>query len=444
MGLNTKEQDIIDLLTITNGKLDDILTALGSIGSFPTPPTHDLDDIYTLLSGIHSDTTSIDTSNTELETRINSMYTFFGTELPLIVTYTNDARNYLFYALINLGLSVTEADSTVTNWLSDTKNLLGLISGAIGLPIDADNRNVIQLLAEIDDRPLGTPAGGLIPQALCDDAYISTEMVLSPTIFSGWGPTIWAKFPDPPPAGFDFGTVFGLGIDRTELVRDGGSWAGLKLYVATEGSNFGIYVGIDPDLAVARYPTNVWIDLAFLTTNLAVFVNGENSLKVYLCEGEWGAGGGGGGPWGGGGGGGGSWEGPPEVPALCGNFNSQAIGSNAVGGSPDVKATINLGEVYGTEADASANLNGTDYVADADMFAHVNGNGWKITVVTNPGAIPIRIGTTGTANNYGATTISTVGEFYIIDRDTNCWFIDHPYDASDPDSPFTVEICRPE
>jgi hypothetical protein len=444
MGLNTKEQDIIDLLTITNGKLDDILTALGAIGSFPAPTTNDLDDIHALLEDIHTDTTSIEASNSELETRLDAMFTFIATEFPLVVSHTNDTRNYLFYALINLGLVVTDSDPTVTNWLFDTKNLFGLISGAIGVPIDGGNRNVIELLAEMNDRPLGVPAGGLVPQSVCDDAYITTEMVLVPAMFPSWGPTIWAKFPDPPPDGMEFGTVFGFGEDRTELTITGDNWADWKLYVATEGSNFGIFIGSDLDLSTARYPTNVWIDLGFLTTSLAVFVNAEHGIKAYLCAGDPSAGGGGGGPWGGGGGGGGPWGDPDEIPALCGEFASEAISSQIVGGSPDTRATIDLGAVYNAGADASANLNGTDYTSDHDMFAHTNGNGWTIKVISNPSGLPIRISTTGVTNNYGATTIASVDETYTIDRDTNCWFIDRAYDVADPDAVFTVEICRPE
>jgi len=355
-GLNTKTIDVIaELVSIntkldtaaidraaTNDKLDSIITLLG--GAPPTP-TATLDDLLEVLEAIHTDTMSMDgkllsirnymvnPSEEPLEDDYTSLIynvmwlrravaasTFAGSLDYRIQTELHDFKTLhdslmssqtgmivtildtLVNALTNIGVnSGASPDYTYEGYLFQVLNWLGRLSGASGVPFEAGNRDIIQLLAQIADRPESQIGSGLVPPTVCGDAYISSGMTLVPGLADPiWPSLVYAVFPDPPPTGITFGSVFGIGVDNTELINSAGDWDGYYIYVASSAPNYGLYIG-PGSTALTRYATNVWLNLEGYEEHLSVYVGGSDSLRVYLCSGGWAPGEGtsSGGPWGG-------------------------------------------------------------------------------------------------------------------------------------------------
>lgn len=476
-GLNNKTSQLITLLTATNEKLDRIITLLGGV---PSTPQHTIDDLYTILDDIHTDTQSMDGKLLAIRNYIKSPdeaaipgdYTsllwniyllrrsigldsyndsltlqnllvgireYLGGQLPPIGTNINDTKNYLFYALSSLGLNVTNISYDYNGYLDTTLRLLQLIQGAIGVPVDEliypdrGQRNIIQLLEKAAERPEGQIGGGLAPDSVCTDAYISSGMVLIPSLFDAWPPTLWAIFPAPTPSGISFGTIFGIGVDNSELHPTSNNWVGWSIYVASSANNFGVFIGADINASIARYPTNTWINLSFLTTNLSVFVGGSESLRVWLCGGQWGPGGGGGGPWGGGGGGGGSW-------GDCTIINSQETIITNPNNSTNTIQYIPMSSVPNTNFTNSLSIQGGEqYTTTANDYAATdNWNGVTIQLISGSG---VRAFYQKSDLTFVIHTFTAINETFTIPEDCIKAVVDDYTGGFS--TQFTVKICPP-
>jgi hypothetical protein len=476
-GLNNKNQELINLVTTTNEKLDQVITLLGGI---PTS-VKTTDDLYEVLSDIHTDTQSIDAkllairnyikdpseddipgdfksllwniyllrSGSVIEDNssgiwpLQAMLSYIGellsTELSAIKSYNLDTRNYLFNGLRNLGVGVIESSDTYDGYLAISRDLIALIQGAIGVPVDGltypdqGQRDIIQLLEKAASRPESNIGSGLTPPDVCSDAYVSNGMFLIPSLFEAWPSTVWATFPEPPPAGISFGEDFGLGVEASQLVISGGSWAGWSIYVASSANNFGIFVGPNYLLSAQRYPTNVWLSFAFLHTNLSVFVGGSDSLRVWLCGNEWGPGGGGGGPWGGGGGGGGSW-------GDCVDVNSASAvithPNNATTSITYIPMSSIPGYSFGSVLPVSG---GGEYTASVnDWTAEENGNG--VTVELLSGDLnAVRLLWQHADLSFGTHIFAALNESFTIPDDCIRWDCDTF--SGGAVGPFSVRVC---
>jgi len=457
-GLNTKTTDLIDLLTATNDKLDAIIMLLGGV---PPTPTATIDDLFSVLTDIHTDTSSIDgklltirdaiTDNllpvlTDIHTDTSSMDGKLLTIrdaitddiITLLTSIGGDTTNIdgklltirdaitddmlpallsiytvLNYSFTNFGLNTSEASTDYNGYLFDSLNWLGLISGSTGLPIEGGNRDVIQLLAKIADRPESQIGSGLAPPDLCEDAYISSSMVLLPAFSESLPAVVFAIFPDPPPSGISFGTTLSLGVFNMEL-ENSGDWAGWGIYVASNAPNFGLQITLDTD-AFLRYPTNVWVDIGFLSSNLAVYVGGGDSLRVYLCSGSWGGPSSSGGPWGDGSSSGG------EIDDGCVTINSTVV-SYATDGTGS--------SIVWPEPLESVAITPVGYYADANVWCVTDLYGYTITPSVDVNWF--------SDFHYYSTTISAGVPFLVTGHTDHASIHIFPSTAS-----FSIELCPP-
>ena len=454
-GLNTKNSDIIDLITATNNKLDAILTALGAP---PPTSTVTLADIKDVLEDIKSAVVPIEQAINDLKAYLidtmgerlpESIFTIWNMQREILTaaggildntetiaqinTHLESITNILIYSASNLGLDPGANTEEYTGFLFDTLNWLGRISGALGVPIEANNRDVIQLLAKMADRPESQIGSGLAPYDICSNAYISSGMTLIPyNVLQVLQNIVFAVFPDPPPTGVSFGTVFGIGVDNTELHHDDG-WGGWEIYVASSANNFALN-GEDISSVLNRYPTNVWLDLGFLTTNLSVFVSGGDSLRVYLCSDGWGPGRSGGGPWGGGSTSGGTWGDCVTIESVLGTY------SNDVPFSRDAQFIV-FSSIPGLETGNTWFAGGNNQqVSVADTITTTNMNGVTVTLISGSS---VDIHFKQPDGNTGSFPLGAAGNSQTINVDTTVVLIDNLNASSPSTSSFTVEICPP-
>lgn len=476
-GLNNKNQQLIDLVTLTNEKLDQVITLLGGI---PTA-TKTTDDLYDILTDIHTDTQSMDAKllairnyikdpseddipgdftsllwnlyllrrGTVLESNptnimnIQAMLSYvaelLSDELSAIASYTLDTRNHLFYGFTNLGVTVADSSEEYGGYLAVARGLMSLIQGAIGVPVDGltypdkGQRDIIQLLERAASRPESTVGTGLAPLDVCSDAYISSGMSLVPGLNETWTATTWAVFPDPPPPDIEFHTTFGLGVGNTQLHPVSESWEGFSIYVASSARSFGTYIGPNYSESLARYPTNTWIDIGFLTVNLSVFVPGTENLRVWLCGGSWGGDNGGGGSWGSGGGGGGGWGG-------CIDLSGEQTTITQPNSSTNTIHYIPMSLVTGASfIDRLESPTGGFYIATASDWVEVgNWNGVTVQVLSGNG---IRLLWQRADLSFGYHVFSSVGEEYTITEDCTHVTLDNFSGVADGD--ISCRICPP-
>lgn len=239
----------------------------------------------------------------------------------------------------------------------------------------------------------------------------------------------------PPPSDVEFGTVFGIGVDNSELHPVAENWHGWSIYVASSANNFGIFIGADITASISRYPTNVWLDLAFLTTNLSVFVGGGDSLRVWLCGGAWGGGGGGGGPWGGGGGGGGSWGDCVEISSAETVITQPNNSTNTIQYMP-------VSDVPNATFSASLpSPTGGNYVSTQnDWVAEGNGNGISVRLISGSNN-SVRVLWQHSDLSFGTHLFATVNEVWTIPDDCVRWNVDTF--SGGPVAAFTVRVCPP-
>lgn len=482
-GANTNLTDLIELLTASNEKLDTIITLLG--GAPPTPE-HTLDDLYAILSDIHLDTMSMDAKlliirdaligpedyisgdthanlawnifrlragsvgtdmppvapGFNIQEQLNVLYLDFSEQIAMIKNQIENISGAVAYGLQNAGLKIDVLDQTYTGYLEVVRNNILALKGSVGVPADALNigpegsRDVIQLLSLIGTLGSSGIGSGIAPTERCPDAYISGGMALAPSIFEAWPPTIWAVWPDPPPAGISFGGVFGLGIDFTELVVDGGNWENWSIFVASSAANFGLFLGSDLEASVQRYPTNVWWPLGDYPYNLSVYVGGADSLRCYLCH-EWTPGGGSGGPWGGGGGSGGPWIDCVSIDASICTVTYQP------GTSPPTHTRYYIPmSGLGLSTVGGFNAGGQHYDYDvSDVATTDNMNGTRVQLTSGG---PCHVAYVRTSGEVIVHELSTVGAETVIAETTILFLIDNFQSNSiSPGPAFTVDLCPP-
>lgn len=481
MGVNEKLQELITLLTTSNSKLDAILAALGSP---PTPPVHTIDDIYDLLTEIKLDTAGVVTNTAdmlgaltgpegtdELSPRDNlawniwhlrhgvvprvwpplttiidmqqqlfQIYQNFTSDYAVMQGRLTNIDNYLMYALSNLGLSIGMYSQNYTGFLQLQSQMIQKIQGAIGVPADAFNippvgyRDIIQLLSVINVMPVTPMQSGMVPASLCSDAYISTGMAFVPSVFDAWPETVWALFPDPPPSGLSFGSVFGIGVDQSELVNSAGNWNDWMLFVSSDAANFGLAGNVETQFT-NRFPTNVWLSLDGNTDNLAVFVGGENSVRVYLCNdwtpGEPGGGSSSGGPWG---------------PGGTGGDTSLTLTSELVNIEPRAftKSTNQLVAVaeFFDGTNTITFPGNPPYTYDRDVIWIIDMYGWIIEALSVVSPAVVQIAWIKTDGSGGFTNISVPGTHTVTDHTTLFMFC-NPQNDTEPTGQFTVRITPP-
>ena len=480
MGVNTNLETMITHQLTIIARLDSILSALGTL---PETPIHTFDELFDLITDIHTDTMSMDSKlltirnymfnpaddpitedNSSLlwnlyrlrkaialdtfpapagvdpmQYTLREFWDYFYSQWALLLAGTGDIRNYIYYGLLNLGLELTEpsTDYSTGSYLRGSLNAINGLWGASGTPIQANNQTIIQLLYRLVNSPPVAGETGLYPIDLCGDAYISSTMALIPGVFDLYPTTLWAVFPSPPPPGITFGTVFGLGVDNSELIPDAGDWDGWRIYVASNTGNFGLYMGADITASAVRYPTNTWVDLAGYNEHLSVYVPGDASLRVFLCGGGWTPAIDSGGPWGGGPGGTVFEECAEAEPILA--TVTYPPGTTPAG---HTRYVVPL-SIFGLPGVGSMIISGDAYsYSIGDGVTNVNMRNSRVKLVSGPRVRAVWVTADGNAH---AHTITTIGDSYIIPDDTDYFSIDnwHSNDVS-PGDIFIAELCPPE
>jgi len=428
---------LIDILADTTA-MDDLLLAIRNILRDPSEPA--IEDatqsiawnVYRLRKAVATANLPSDALN-PMHLLLSSLYNITNSLMAINNTHLGTISSAIFTGADNLGLSLTPDTQVYDGYLFSVLNWLGLVSGSIGLPIEANNRDVIQLLAKIADRPESPVGSGLAPAGLCDEPYVSEGMVLVPAIFQAWPALVYAIFPSPAPAPISFGTVFGVGTDYTELAYSNGHWHGWGAYVASSAPNFGLFIGGDIDQSLIRYPTNVWVDIGDFDYNLSFYVGGSDSIRVFLCGEGWG--GDDGGPWGSGGG-----ELPPEfvdcvdiasIPAIITHPNSSTTSITVIPMSLVPAATF---------SDRYEVSSGGFFITD--VGASVVKDNWNgVTIELLSGDNNVRVWYQKADLSFVVHGFSTVGDSYTIAED--CITASIETFTGGTSTAFSVRICPP-
>lgn len=148
--------------------------------------------------------------------------------------------------------------------------------GAIGAPWPADVLAALVCICDAAQSQLPLDPTDPTLEGYCEEPYVSTGMWLGAFSLGVGTDIIVAVWPDPPPDGLTFGTVFGVGTDYTEL--NSTDWSLWSVFVQSEDDQY----ADGPWTGGARYPTNQWRQLDGDEPK-AFSVSARASIKVYLC-----------------------------------------------------------------------------------------------------------------------------------------------------------------
>lgn len=195
---------------------------------------------------------------------------------------------------------LTEADERTVAWaqLTDIHTTIGLKSpgaeftlaslvraiatatannatstGILGAAAPGTILDLLALLPKTDPCGCGRAAPGELD---CTAPYASDGQTLLPWTLIGGTSQMFASFPDPPPTGLEFGTVFGFGTDRNEL--ESSDWSQWRVFVQSTGATYS-----DGSTAFDRFPTNEWRTLSG-SGSRAFAVGEREDIFVTLCR----------------------------------------------------------------------------------------------------------------------------------------------------------------
>ena len=405
MGLNIKEQQLIDLLTITNQKLDTIITQLGGV---PPSGQYTIDDLWQVMSDIHLDTQSIDQKLLAIRNAIIPQAGDIDPHYPMQTALTRFYNSWLSWLATNdvdwvavMGTPQSTTDN-VLEWLSGIGHVTGdattTILGRL-TAIENYSKCACGPIAPTPDDPDG-----------CADQYVSVRLATSAAYdgrsFAGFAP------PVPPPATFT--DVFDIGLPYTEI-----SVPSTPIPWRVFGYSQSASVYMHNPLNVTQYPTNQWIPLANedLIT-LAFSVDPGNDLVVYLCP----------------------QAGPPFADCVTRASEIMTV-TYPVGVTPPSHTRYytpldNLGLDLVTQVTSGGQtftFNVPDSGTSSDMI------GVSVELLSGPFARVIWINTSGGSFTQGLTTI---GQQFTVPEHTTFFAVDN-WQTNDisPAAPYTVELC---
>jgi hypothetical protein len=228
-GLNTKEDQIIDLLTATNAKLDAILDALGAP---PPTSTVTLANVLTVLN-------HIDATLGDPEQSVFTIWNLLG-EIPPVLGQIND----------HIGFPTGDATTTALGRLAAIERL-----SRCSCPPEAP---------DLTD-----------PDAPCTEPFTSEpDRVLAATSYPG---RVFARWPLPLPDGITEGHFLDPAIPGGEIVRSS-DIEGWFLYVQSSASHFSLNPTSN-DLDI----TNAWINIDVRSEEIAISVDAGFTLTAYIC-----------------------------------------------------------------------------------------------------------------------------------------------------------------
>lgn len=146
-------------------------------------------------------------------------------------------------------------------------------TGILGAPAPGTILDLLALLPKTD--PCGCGPASPVPFT-CTDPYISTGSRVLPWSLIGGTNQLFAMFPDPPPTGITFGTIFGWGADPGEL--ESADWSQWMVFVTSTEPTYS-----DGTDATIRWPTGEWRQMSG-SGSRAFAVDARGSITVQLCR----------------------------------------------------------------------------------------------------------------------------------------------------------------
>src|SRR5215510_2573257 len=212
-GLNNKNQQLIDLLTTTNAKLDSIITLLGGV---PPSTEHTIDDLWTELHAINLSTAA---TRTDVHTILED------------ITPASGDTNPYFPMKVALSKLLTSTgtpeftDDTILKWLSG----IGIVPG------DATT-TILGRLTAIENQTACLCAGsGPNPSdpLTCVDPLVTISQQNATGTYEGLTFGVW---PDTLPTGIVFTNDLLIGITHAEISASP-PHVGARLYAASKSAN---------------------------------------------------------------------------------------------------------------------------------------------------------------------------------------------------------------
>lgn len=225
------------------------------------------------LQAIKDSNDSLVTRSGDIYDTLNGFYDEYGDMRSKLTNISN----YLFDIRDNIGYPL-DADGTVIGRLIAILASLGNVNTALGIPSGDAATTMLGRLTAIQSCTCRVASTVPTPPTsqFCAMPFTNTGLSFYPT-WSGFGTGVnVAVWSEPLPDGVTFGTEFGITVDNTELILDGG-WLGAHIWVQSTGPNF----GINP-LSTVRFPTNQWVNLPDVDS-ISVSVGNGESIQVYLC-----------------------------------------------------------------------------------------------------------------------------------------------------------------
>lgn len=146
-------------------------------------------------------------------------------------------------------------------------------TGILGAPAPG---TILDLLAQVPKTdPCGCGPASPVPFS-CADPYISTGARVLPWSLVGGTNQLFAMFPDPPPSGITFGTIFGWGADPGEL--ESSDWSQWMVFVTSTEPTYS-----DGTDATVRWPTGEWRQMSG-SGSRAFAVDARGNITVQLCH----------------------------------------------------------------------------------------------------------------------------------------------------------------
>lgn len=293
--LTALETQLSDQHTTVSGKLDAILTALGTINNtLTTNGTFDSAPIVNAIAGLRGEGPE-NTVRSINQSIWNLVGTAPGTSLVQLLAAINALGGgkslQSLFGLWDNGAGLTPYNLLDAIYLAITAN---------GVTEDSAKAILVRLVAQFDTSAIYPTMKDLLmtissqqaqqillagnpltasPPGVCESPLVSTGSFFQDTSLVMVDPVTFATWPAAP--GGEFTASYDITMDAHPILHCT-DWASYHIYVASKADSFGVITGRG-----TRYPCNQWITLAIpeggAPSGARFNVSRANDLKVYIC-----------------------------------------------------------------------------------------------------------------------------------------------------------------
>lgn len=236
------------------------------------------DAINTTVGDIHLDTMSMDQKLLTMRDTLGNIHLDTMSMDQKLLKMRDDLADLLLEAM-----NITSATRGTHDRLVDVLAALALLHDAFGAPTGDATSTMLGFLSSIafSNAKLVDGQQELIKCACpgnpegCDHPYSSGDMWLAPFGLFGFDGVMVATWPTAPPEGIEYGTIFGITQDNTELYS--ADWSGWSVYVESSEPQYAQNLGSD------RFPTRTWRNMPAGEGSYTFSVNQKGALRVTLC-----------------------------------------------------------------------------------------------------------------------------------------------------------------